>query len=28
MQSKDDPLTVEERSYELPGGDIIQVNHQ
>ena len=27
MNSRDDPLTSEQRSYELPGGDIIEVNH-
>ena len=28
MQSNEDPLSFEERSYELPGGQIIQVNHR
>jgi len=28
VKSNDDPISLEDRSYELPGGDIIQVNHQ
>ena len=28
MQSTDDPISLEDRSYELPGGQIIQVNHR
>lgn len=28
MQQHDDPISFEERSYELPGGEIIQVNHK
>lgn len=28
MQSNDDPISFEDRSYELPGGEIIQVNHR
>ena len=28
MQNSDDPISVEDRSYELPNGDIIQVDHK
>ena len=28
MQSNDDPISFEDRSYELPNGDIIQVDHR
>ena len=28
MQNNDDPLSLEDRSYELPNGEIIQVNHR
>jgi len=28
MQSNDDPISFEDRSYELPSGEIIQVNHR
>ena len=28
MNNADDPLTQEERSYELPGGEIIEVGHK
>ena len=28
MQNPDDPITMEERSYELPSGEIIQVDHK
>ena len=28
LNSMDDPLSVEERSYELPGGEIIKVDHK
>jgi actin beta/gamma 1 len=28
MQQVEDPLSVEDRSYELPTGQIIQVNHK
>ena len=28
MQNTDDPISVEDRSYELPSGQIIQVNHR
>ena len=28
MQGHDDPLSQEDRSYELPSGEIIQVNHR
>ena len=28
MQLHDDPISFEERSYELPGGEIIQANHK
>ena len=28
MNSRDDPLSMEQRSYELPGNQIIEVNHQ
>ena len=28
MQNPDDPLSQEERSYELPNNDIIQVDHK
>jgi actin len=28
MQQVEDPISPEERSYELPGGKIIQVNHK
>jgi actin-related protein len=28
IQNNDDPISLEDRSYELPGGDIIQVNHR
>ena len=27
LNSRDDPLSIEQRSYELPGGDIIEINH-
>ena len=27
MQQKEDPMDYEDRSYELPNGDIIQVKH-
>ena len=28
VKSNDDPISLEDRSYELPGGDIIQVGHK
>ena len=28
MQQQEDPISLEERSYELPTGQIIQVNHK
>lgn len=28
MHNTDDPISVEDRSYELPSGEIIQVNHR
>ena len=28
MQQQEDPISVEDRSYELPGGQRIQVNHR
>ena len=28
MQSNEDPISLEDRSYGLPGGEIIQVNHR
>lgn len=28
MQNSDDPISQEDRSYELPSGEIIQVNHR
>mmetsp|Transcript_9553 Transcript_9553/g.16038 ORF Transcript_9553/g.16038 Transcript_9553/m.16038 type:complete len:170 (-) Transcript_9553:38-547(-) len=28
MQNNDDPISFEDRSYELPSGEIIQVNHR
>jgi hypothetical protein len=28
IQNNDDPISLEDRSYELPGGEIIQVNHK
>jgi actin len=28
MQSNDDPISFEDRSYELPSGEIIQVDHR
>lgn len=28
MSHNEDPISVEDRSYELPGGKIIQVDHR